>query len=526
MIRPGRGAGRVLVATLAVLCALLFPRLPGDAPVAAATLTVQQEEDPAERMFVVARGLEEEGDLRGAVDEYTQIVQNFPGSPLAQDALIRLVVVHRELGDTQRALQRAEELVESHAGSPAAAAGHVLRAEIAMQQASSSSELDRVRTDLGRVPRIFLPSTYPELVWRARARVRAGEAAFMLGQLQEAAGHFLLTVEDEAISPWTQRARLGLANILLWQGEWVAAAEILQQVVSEAPEDDSSPDAPSRLARRRLELVHRLHLAPSLSRPSWTSTRRVSVSGPTLEDPLGVAADDDGSLIIVLDEDDRAFVAAPDGTVSHRNTSSDPRLPVWADGAPYWVTKNGIVPLAGGPRRLTFAEERPGESEPEPLEDLRAAVKGRYGEWFVLDESPRQVLVFGPDGSQRRTLVGRDSRVEAYDVTRDPQGRIYVLDRSGNEVLLFAADGQQLGRAASGDWDEPEALDVDALGNVYVLDRGEEVVHVYTRGGARLVTLGPLPGGVELDSPRDIAVDGSGRIYIADRGLDAILVIE
>jgi len=486
-----------------------------------------QQEDPAERMLIVARGLEEEGDLQGAIDEYGQIVQNFPSSPRAVDALIRLVEIHRRLGDTGRALQRADALIEGYTGSPGAAAGHVLRAEIDMEAATSAAELDQARSDLGRVPRIFLPGTYPELIWRARARVRAGEAAFLLGDLEEAAGEFLVTVEDEATSEWTHRARLGLANVLLWQGEWVPAAEILQRVASEAPEQNASPDALARQARRRLELVHRLHLAPGLSRPSWTGTRRLSVSGPELQDPIGVAADDDGSLIIVLDEDDRAFVAAPDGTVSDRNSSSDPRLPVWSDGTPFWVTARGIVPLTARPRRLNFAERRQGESEPEPLENLRAAVRGRYGDWFVLDEDPRQVLAFGPDGAYQRALIGRESDVEAYDVSRDPQGRIYVLDRDGDRVLSFSADGQRLGPAASGDWDDPEALAVDALGNLYVLDRGSETIHVYGRDGRTLATLGPrLPGGLELDSPRDVAVDGSGRIYVADNGLDAILVIE
>ena len=82
-------------------------------------------------------------------------------------------------------------------------------------------------------------------------------------------------------------------------------------------------------------------------------------------------------------------------------------------------------------------------------------------------------------------------------------------------------------RILEGDWRRPEAIAVDELGFVYVLDRDAKTIDVFDRNGQLRWELGPqLPNGIELRSPRDIGVDGTGRIYIADKDLKAFLVVE
>ena len=102
-----------------------------------------------------------------------------------------------------------------------------------------------------------------------------------------------------------------------------------------------------------------------------------------------------------------------------------------------------------------------------------------------------------------------------------------MIEKRQREVMVFAADGALCGGFAMETWREPYAVAADALGFIYVLDRGNKRIDVFDPDGGILWSLGPvLPGGVELDDPRDIAVDGSGRILVADRGLSVLLVIE
>ena len=90
-----------------------------------------------------------------------------------------------------------------------------------------------------------------------------------------------------------------------------------------------------------------------------------------------------------------------------------------------------------------------------------------------------------------------------------------------------------MGQILVGRWRRAQALDIDELGNLYILDRDANEIHVYSQTGQPLLVsgqplvLGPqLPGGVVLRDPRDLAVDGTGRLYIADRGADTIVVLE
>ena len=93
--------------------------------------------------------------------------------------------------------------------------------------------------------------------------------------------------------------------------------------------------------------------------------------------------------------------------------------------------------------------------------------------------------------------------------------------------MRFNADGSPAGRVLVGTWRRAQALDIDELGNLYILDRDANEIHVFSQTGQPLLVLGPrLPGGVELRDPRDVAVDGTGRLYIADRGADSIVILE
>ena len=79
----------------------------------------------------------------------------------------------------------------------------------------------------------------------------------------------------------------------------------------------------------------------------------------------------------------------------------------------------------------------------------------------------------------------------------------------------------------SHEWRRPEALTIDALGNVYVLDRDEKTIDVFDPDGTLLLTYGPeLPDGTRLSGPRDLAVDDEGRLYVVDRDLDAVFILE
>ena len=368
------------------------------------------------------------------------------------------------------------------------------------------------------------PSTrYPGLIWRAAGRVRAGEIRSRLGEPRAAAARFVEVIESEPPSSWTSRARLGLGITLLWQGDWQAATNLLQSVVSAAESGarDGDPGA-AQLASRLLSLSHRLWVRPAIGERPWQRAGALVV-GTRLDNPIGVAADDLGTVLIT-DEGLKASVLVDLQGNAATTAMRDVRRPWWsASGIGFIAAKESV---AAPQRGESYRFMRPDGARQREVRDVRAGASDAVGGWVLLDNDSKQVMMFTSSGEYVRSLdLGANG--EPIDVARGPRGELYVIERRSRLVRAFGADGTMEGGFGHGGWERPYALDVDAVGHVYVLDRDTKRVDVFDVNGMPLWSLGPtLPGGIRLEDPRDVAVDGAGRVFIADRGLSALIVVE
>ncbi len=69
----------------------------------------------------------------------------------------------------------------------------------------------------------------------------------------------------------------------------------------------------------------------------------------------------------------------------------------------------------------------------------------------------------------------------------------------------------------------PAGVAVDTEGNLYVADAGRSAIHVFSRDGKLLESIGRSGWDTgEFDSPADVAVDAQLRLYIADSGNNRI----
>lgn len=519
MARPALGSRAFGLNTLGlILLGLMAPALLGPASRPAAA---QGDELAAQRLFFEAQRLEQEGDAEGALREYGVLVQRFPATAQAPQALLRQAWLEVGRGNPKNAQDLVQRLIDGYPDDATAAGAYVLLGRLRADAPASQNDLEQARAELGRVPLLFGRDAYPDLPARSEARVRAGEISLGLGAYQDAAASFVSAIEEETPSPWTARARFGLARVLLADGQWVAAADVLQRIVTTSaaalPEGDPQW---AEVARRRLTLVHRLRIRPAAGRPRWSGARLLSLPGVLLKKPVGIAARDDGRLVIADDGQKMALVVSTTGVVESRVPVDDP-------GLPWWNGEEAYLP-AGSRVHLLISNAAQGfpvykGKERQPAEGLWAGARGQFGQWYLLDRDTDSVLGYAPVGGRPGVLAGGDPQ----DLALDSRDRVYVLDRKANTVVRLRPDGGSDGIVARGDWDRPQALAIDPLDNLYVLDRGNAQVLVFDPEGKRLEVLGPqLPGGIELRSPQDLAVDGSGRLWIADSKLAAVVVVE
>ncbi len=480
-------------------------------------------QDPAaERLYAEASRLMQSGEGDRARDELQLLVQQFPQDRLAPKALLQIAEIQHALGNLQATRLVLEQLRAEYGRSLESAAAFVKQADIEVQEARRLADLEEARSTFRRVPLLYGRESYPDLEARVRARIRTGEISLQLGDDENAVSEFLAAVEDEPPGPSTGRARLLLATALTRRGEWVAAAEVLQRLASEDGSATSTANDRGR-AVRLLSLIHRRLVRPLSGSAVWPTASRYPAGGLQLKEPSGVAAAEDGRLVITDRRLKSAVLLDADGQVQQRATIEATGHPGWSAGAPYLVTELGISAPFDGRKSPRFLEPRPGKEK--PLKDLLAAERGRFDDWFIIARGWKSLLSFTSPRQGQSLLAA--NRPVPVDLAQDHLGRIYLLDGGSKTVLRLGVDRRQVDTVLRSAWKRPVALALDPLGNTYVLDRGHRTVEMFNAAGKRQARLGPqLGAGIELKKPVDLAVDGSGRVFIADSDLPFVVMLD
>lgn len=477
------------------------------------------QDNSAQRLLLEAERQIQNGNLEEGLAEYAALVERYPQSPLAPSALLQSAWVLYGANLPDNAKASAQRLIDSYPESGESAAAYVIQGRIGRETASGTRDLDAARNAFNRVPLLYGPERFPNLPARTEARVRSADLSVLLGDFDEASAGYLEALEDEPAGPFTANAQIGFGHVLLTRGEWVAAMQLLQAVI-DATDGNELERIVNGTARQHVTLAHRLFLRPAAGQPSWSSSRPLAVVGAELDKPRGLAAGPGGRLLVA---DASVLLSVdPDGKATRLSEAKNTERP--------WLQPDGrgFVPL-GGVFQETFSRRTTsltlGGEKPKALDRPIAGARSAFDEWLVVDEKvPEAVVVFDRDGRYLGSYRAPGARLA--DVVADRAGKIYALDEKSPRIVRFGIDGApedplplSLAR--------PEAFDVDALGNVYVLDGRNREVQILTPDGRTLAKLGPtLPGGLAPRSLDDIAVDGFGRIYLSSRRDSNILVIE
>lgn len=416
------------------------------------------------------------------------------------------------------------------AGQEATAA---VEAALAVARAARGiDDLKAARGQLLSLGQRFPQSRHPQLTVRSRALVEAAALGRRTGNERQAGGELLRVLEREAEGEWTARAHFELGELLLTRGDWQEAVDHFRlarerSLRRAAPGAEPAADRTggsdvAAPALERMTLIHRLILRPLAGQERWLHSRSYMPDQVGIEKPRGVAAGPEGELLIT-DTNRAALLDAGGAPSSARDLRGIVRPGESSRGAPAVITADGVAELQGA-LTVSFARAQGGA-----LDRIVAAHRDDFGNWTLLSRRTAEILRYDPEGRPLET-IRVSAMTQPIDLAIGADGAIHVLDAGSRSappaVLRFDASGR-FEEAFRDDWRRPVALDVDPLGNRYVLDAGTLQVLVYDPAANPLGTLGPsLPGTGELRTPEDIAVDSEARIFIADSRLGAVLVVE
>lgn len=224
--------------------------------------------------------------------------------------------------------------------------------------------------------------------------------------------------------------------------------------------------------------------------------------------PWGVAADAAGNVYVADEENNLIRMISPAGVVSTLAGSGKPGSADGTAAAASFSGPSGVAVDAGG-------------------------------NVYVADQGNKSIRKISPDGMVS-TLSGSFSRPTGVAV--DTSGNVYVVDQANESVLKItpagvvstlagggpAGSANGIGSAAS--FLLPYGLAVDAAGNVYVADAGNELIRMITpagvvstlAGGGTGVSINGPGTAASFHTPFGVAVDGAGNVYVADYSINMI----
>lgn len=133
---------------------------------------------------------------------------------------------------------------------------------------------------------------------------------------------------------------------------------------------------------------------------------------------------------------------------------------------------------------------------------------------------PRVNLAVGYDVDPKWPALRDHAWGAMAGIALDATGQIWLFNRGDLPVQVFTAAGKLVRTWGRGHFREPHQVRVDGQGNVWLVDSGLHVVRKYTPDGKLLLALGTVaePGedSGHFNRPTDVAVTREGEIFVAD----------
>lgn len=492
-------ARRLLLPAAVVLC-LLTPGTAAQTP---------QDEENARLRLNSGRLFLNSQNYAEALKDFEAILQNYPNSAVADDALLEIAIhqfnVAREPREFAVAGARVKELLSKYPGSDAAAMAHIMDGRITLALSHGADQVSAALASFERVPRLFPGSDAVPV-----SMYYAGEASRISGRRDDALQRFNLLATTFPSSPWTARALLGSGLSLAAAGLSARAMEQFQVVRTKFPNA-----AEATTAINLNTILYRLHVR-SPSQPAFQVTERtIGSASARLRDVTALAIDPDGNVLVAMKTGVGVF--GPKGAQVRVVSALEPRG-VFFDRFLRLTTaqETGLRDAAGKPVSLDLPMV---DARPRQLK-IEAAAMTPTGEYLVADRETKSIVRFSAD----RAFVGDfATRIDARRLVVSDLGTVAALDGDSKSVALYSRDGKPVGRIAERTTDyrlrEPADIALDRFGHVYVLDR--TALHVFSPDGAALLVSFALPERTEAAA---LALDAAGRLYVFDARTDTVQI--
>jgi TolA-binding protein len=496
-------------------------------------------EDFARRQYETGLAFVRDGRYQEALKDFQAIVDNHPSSTFADQALLQIATYHFEQArDKAKASAALEQLLKAHPTGRAAPFAYLLSGRLAMASGAPSKEhVDAALASFERARRLF---PVPEVT--AAAGYYTGEALRESGRCADAMKAYQDVIVDYPRLVWSSRAELGMGRCLVTLDRAREAMPHLQRVRRAAT---GMPPREAETALRWNTILARL-LVRAPADPAFAFGSRAPTT-TLVRDVVAMAIAPKGDVVVLTEN---AFIvhAAQGGVIDSFTVNQARGLALDADGRPAVVTERGLMRAraqlvtlrAGGAAGSAAGATGGGASSMasggaggssiatgRPLEELAAIGILSNGDIIAADRRTRAIHRFDADGQPR----GAFAAINASRLVVNERDDIAVIEREGKSIALLDAAGTIVRRipprGEGYTLADPADVAIDAIGHIYVLDRDQATVFVFSKDGRVLATLrSPEPGESAFRQPSAIALDAAGRLYIHDERQRTVVIYQ
>jgi len=494
------------------------------------------------------------GRYQQGLADLNVIVESYPQSPYADDALLQIGIHHQTTAaNPVAALKYFNTVILRYADTEAAPEAYFRKGQILLDAGASREQLAEASAAFDRVVRF-----YPDSPAVCRALVHSALALKRMGEPKAALSRLVL--------------------LLMETGYPLEALKRLQSLRDRHPDSAEAGQAMEALALLyRMEIRSRedataLYIPDpsfSLSPPEkWKNLRslRMLTDGRLAVSDRGRDAvylfDRTGRLVetkqakavdritvcpggqVLVGAGQRALLLNG-GRVSFQTPKSDKDRHLtgvvegWSAGP--WALASAGNSSRDHEERKKDKKDKDDEDEDDedddedglvPLEEISTAVLTGTGIFLVIDGDRDRVEIFLPpaaSGSAAAAFSGTAIRNVPKPVSLevDRENRIFLISAKEKAVIVFDRNGRELKRLGGRKADlfqQPLDMAIDAAGNLFVLDGKAKKVSVFSRTLEPLFTI-PLDSGsmgIEIKKVISLTVGHDGSLYLLDAGARAV----
>lgn len=474
-------------------------------------VAAQGSDELARRQYESGLTFVQNGRYAEALKDFQVVVQSFPQSTIADDALLQIALYQLDVAhDFPAAQATVDKLLKEYASSDSAPMGYVVVGRLIMAKGRTAADVDGALASFDRVPRLFPTSTAV-----AAARFYAGDTLRLARRSDDALDRFRRVELEFPRSVWAARAELAAASSLVAADRAQQALARLQRIRQQFP---GSPEATTALNYNTI--LYRLYVRKPAA--YGFSGRYIGGVNDKFRDVVGVAVDNAGR--IMLGHKLGVSIFDSKGAVVRTVAAQEPST-FFLEGEDRIVTVRRDVFVPENAPTTPIGVPVPGKV-PREVEEIPSVITLISGDRLVVDRKGKAVIRVSSAGK----FVGVFAPLNAGRIARNALDDVAMIDREAKGIVIADRDGKITSRippkGTNYAFDDPIDVAFDPLGHLYVLDN-KSAIYVFGPRNRLIATFSSAGKDAgALQKPKAFAVDAAGRLYVFDDASQRIQVYQ